>query len=212
MRIVIFGATGRTGRHLLEQSLAQGHQVTAFVRNPAALAPLERLTILTGDLLNSAQVVLAVKGQDAVLSVLGGSRKATIRGQHSGPSYIRTTATERILDAMENLGVRRFICQSAYGVGEDKNRSLYAIGAWLMAKEGFEDTERQERLIKQCSLDWIIVRAARLTDEPKRGVYRAGVGLRVGPFARISRADAADFMLKQLTDNTYIHKTPTIRY
>ncbi len=197
MRLALFGATGRTGRHLLKQALAQGHTVTAFVRNPTALVPQERLTSIQGDVLNPAHVEEAVRNQDAVFSALGGTR---------------TLATERILAAMEKLGVRRFICESAYGVGESKNKSLYALVAWQLAKAGFEDTERQERLIRQSRLEWIIVRPARLTDEPKRGIYRAGVGLRVGPFARIGRADVADFMLQQLTDNTYLHKVPVIRY
>ncbi len=210
MRLVLFGATGRTGRRLLEQALAQGHTVRAFVRNPAALASQDRLTILQGDVLNPAHVEGAVKTQDAVVCALGGARKANPSGQ--GPVSIRTMGTERILTAMETLGVRRFICESAYGVGEAKNRSLYGLLAWKLAKAGFEDTERQEQLIRQSRLDWIIVRAARLTDEPKRGVYLAGVGLPVGPFARIGRADVADFMLKQLTNNTYLHKTPVIRY
>ncbi len=197
MRLVLFGATGRTGRHLLEQALAQGHTVTAFARDPGPLAPQDRLTIVQGDVLNLTHVEGAVKNQDVVFSALGG---------------IRTLATERILAAMEKLGVPRFICESAYGVGESRNRSLYALVAWQLAKVGFEDTERQERLIRQSRLEWIIVRPTRLTDEPKRGIYRAGVGLRVGPFARIGRADVADFMLQQLTDNTYLHKAPVIRY
>ncbi len=211
MKLALFGATGRTGQHLLEQALAHGHAVTALVRNPSALSPRHELVIVQGDVLNPIQVEATVQGRDVVLSALGGAR--TVKAaQTSGPRYIRTIGTGHILAAMIKHSVRRFVCQSAYGAGEDKNRNLYAIGAWLMAKEDFEDTERQERLIQQSPLDWVIVRPTRLTDGSARGVYHAGVGLRVGPFAKISRADVADFMLKQVTDTAYVHKTPVLRY
>ncbi len=209
MKLVLFGASGRTGRHLLQQALAQGHDVTAFVRNPGSLLPVDRLIIQQGDVLNRADVERAVQNQDAVVSALGGGRIAPSSGPHVS---VRTFGTEHILAAMEHTGVRWFICESAYGVGENKNRSLYALVAWRLNRTGFEDTDRQEHLIKRSGLDWIIVRPTRLTDGPKRGVYRAGVGLRVGPFAYISRADVADFMLKQVTATTYLRQTPVLLY
>ncbi len=212
MKVALFGATGRTGRHLVEQALAHGHEVTAFVRNPSSLPSRDRLVPFQGDVLNPAQVEAAVRGQDAVISALGGARK--LKNSHStqGPLYIRTIGTEHILTAMQKHGMRRFVCQSAYGASDSRTRSLYVMVAWLLAKDGFEDTERQERLIQQSPLDWTIVRPSRLTDERWRGIYRVGVGLRLGPLARISRADVAEFIVKQLTDNTYIRKAAAISY
>lgn len=210
MKLVVFGATGRTGRHFLDQALGLGHTVTAFVRNPAALMPASRLIIQSGNVLNPAQVHEAVQDQDVVISALGGRRAGP--SPEASPGSTRTVGTAHILAAMEHVGVRRFICESAYGVGEDKGRTLYARAAWRLNTPGFEDTERQEQAIKASRVDWIIVRPTRLTDEPKRGVYRVGVGLHVSVLARIGRADVADFMLKQVADDTYLRQTPIIMY
>ena len=80
-----------------------------------------------------------------------------------------------------------------------------------MVKNVYDDKERQEEAIKQSDLDWVIVRPARLTDEPAKGEYRVYLG---GSYTAetISRADVAAFMLAQLTDDTYVHKTPVISY
>jgi len=118
--------------------------------------------------------------------------------------------------AMEKQGVRRFVCESSLGVGDSKWRlgllhNLIAIPLFL--RNVFADKEDQERIIRESNLDWVIVRPTALTNGPRRSVYRAGsdIGHWLIP-TRISRADVAEFMLKQVTDNSYLHKTPGLAY
>ena len=109
MKLIIFGATGTIGRHLVDQALSQSHQVTAFARKPFAL---ERdhpdLARYAGDVLDQAAVTDAVAGHDAVLIALGSGRKGTVR----------SVGTKHVVDAMERRGVRRLVCQTTLGAGE----------------------------------------------------------------------------------------------
>lgn len=208
MKLLIIGATGGTGRELVEQALAQGHDVTAFVRNPSKIEiKNERLTIAQGDVLNYQSVEKAVQGKDAVLSALGHNRwfvKTTILSE----------GTKNIITAMEKHGVKRFICETTLGIGNTRGKlglyyTLFVIPVIVFFY--FRDKETQERYIKESTLDWIIVRPGQLTNGKRLGRYRHG--LNIGSRLRtvsISRADVADFMLKQLTNDTYLHKTPAI--
>jgi putative NADH-flavin reductase len=208
LNILIVGATGGTGRELVMQSLEEGHYVTALVRNPKKLiADHRNLTVVKGNVLNFSDVENAVKGKDAVLSALGYKQwfiKATILSE----------GTQNIITAMEKHGVKRFVCETSLGVGDSWGKlglyyTLFVIP--FITYFYFKDKARQEQLIKQSSLDWIIVRPGQLTNGNKRGKYRHGTDL--GNYIltfRISRADVADFMLKQLTDNTYLRKTVAV--
>jgi putative NADH-flavin reductase len=209
MNILILGATGKTGRLLVAQALEQGHDVTAFARHPATMTiQHERLRVVQGDMLDAASVDAAVRGQDAVISALGTEvlRKNTLLSD----------GTKNIIAAMEQHAIRRFICMSSLGVGDSQGQ-LGWIYNWLLIplllRNIFQDKEVQERYIKQSGLDWIIVRPGVLTNGPRTGVYRAGFSPTDHSIkAKISRADVADFMLKQLTAETYIHQTPGVSY
>lgn len=212
MNIVIFGATGGTGRHLIEQALAQGHKVAAFDRNPAALT-LEHpdLSIIKGDVFNQDEVDAAVAGQDAVICVLG------VRPTTQAP--VCSTGTENIITAMQKVGSKRFICQTAFVVaaldGERKEVSWVLplmLSLFPKTKAMFADKVRQEQIVRQSDLDWVIIRPARLIDGPQRGKYKVGNHLSIDMNAKITRADVADFILKQVSDNSYVHQVPRISY
>jgi len=212
MNIAIFGATGGTGRALIEQALAHGHTVTAFARNPAALAISHpRLTVVQGDVLDPARVEAAVAGQDAVLNSLG------MKPGTQAP--VTSEGTQNIIAAMHKFGVRRLITQSSLPVAAiDGNprelpwlfRIILSLAAPL--KTIFQDKVRQERIIQQSGLEWVIVRPAALTDGARTGSYRVGMPLKVSLGSKISRADVAEFMLKQVADNTYLHQVPRLSY
>ncbi len=208
MRLLIVGATGGTGRQLVAQALERGHQVTALARNPARVKlQHERLRVVRGDVLDDASVERAVRGQDAVLSALGHKRWLY-------PNRILSDGTRNLLRAMEALGVRRFVCESSLGVGDSRGRlglyfTLFVIPFILPFY--YWDKSRQESVIRASPLDWTIVRPGVLTNGPRRGAYRHGP--RVGNWiwsVRISRADVADFMLNQLTDDTYLRSAPGV--
>ena len=203
MRVVVFGATGGTGLQLVKQALEAGHQVTALVR-PHTKFPMqhERLRILQGDVLDPACVDAAVTGQDAVLSALGTNQR--------GPVTICADGMKSILAPMTTHCVRRLVAISAYGAADSHHRNLYNSALWAFQKEKMIVKEHMEELIKQSDVDWTVVRPAALTNGPRTQRYHTGTDLHMKISSKISRADVADFMLRQLTDTTYVHKAPAI--
>lgn len=203
MNIAIFGATGRTGRHLVDQALAAGLHVTALVRTPAAL-PLahDRLRIVPGDVRDPATVAAVIAGQDVVFSALGPNQHGPV--SHCGD------AMAAILPAMTAHGVRRLIALSAYGAADSHDRNLYNRMLWLMQREKMVDNERMEARIRTSDADWTIVRPPALSNGPHTGHYHLGTDVRITLTSRISRADLADGMLWQIADATYIRQAPAI--
>jgi putative NADH-flavin reductase len=209
MKLLVFGATGGTGRELLKQALEEDHHVTALARNPAKIDDINHpnVRVLRGDVLDPAAVERAVASQEGVLCAIGAAAART---------SLREEGTRNIIAAMEKAGVRRLIVQSSLGVGDSRaNLSFFTkhVIVRFFLRHAFADHERQEALVKQCSLDWIIVRPPRLFDGPRTGVYRHGFSTADRQIrGRISRADVADFMLKQLANDGYLHQTPGVSY
>jgi putative NADH-flavin reductase len=211
MNILIFGAVGGTGRALTEQALAEGHTVIGFDRHPDALKLQHpNLRMIKGDIFDPAEVEQAIAGQDIVICVLGVPPGVT--------TPVCSAGTKNIIQGMQKQGVKRLMVQSSFAVaaldGEWREVPLLVPLMALFPKERtmFMDHLHQEEFVHQSNLDWIIVRPTRLTDTPRTGVYRVGESIFIGPRAHISRADVADFMLKQVHDDTYVHKTPRLKY
>ncbi len=207
MKVLVFGATGSVGRHVVEQGLERGHDVTAFVRDSSGLDVAHgRLTVFRGDVLDGASVEGAVRGQEAVVCSIGAGRKGRVRSE----------GTRNIVRAMEGAGVRRLVCQTTLGAGESRGNLDFFwrhVMFGLLLRGAFADHEQQEAHVRGSNLDWTIVRPAAFTDGGRTGEYRHGFpptkkGLRL----KISRADVAGFMLDQLTDGTYLHRTPGLSY
>ena len=202
MKIAIFGASGKTGILTVFQALEKGHAVTAFARNPASITIQHKnIRVVRGDILEYDKVKQAVEGQDAVISALGvGSQKR---------STVLSEGTRNILRAMEESGVRRFICMSSAGLlGNDGGFFYDRIIIPIFLKEVFRDKKRQMEVIRQSNTDWVILRPVGLTDAPKTGKYRIREG-KPGS-STVPRADVADFMLKLVTDTQYDHTIPAI--
>ena len=206
MRLLVIGATGGTGRELVQQALAQGHQVTAFVRDPARLQiEHANLRVAKGDVLDYATVESAMRGQEAVLSALG-------HRKFYRPTKIQSEGMRNILRAMHACDVPRLICETALGLGNSVFR-MGILGTFfvlpLVLPFYFWDKARQEDLIMASDLDWTIVRPGILTSGVARRKYRHGpkVGNYFWPVSS-ARADVADFMLKQLRDDTYLGMAP----
>jgi putative NADH-flavin reductase len=206
MKLLIFGATGNTGQQLVAQALEQGHGVTAFVRRPEAITTQHHaLTLLQGDITDATAVSRAVPGHDVVLSALG------TRG---GPAVL-PEGTRNILAAMREHGVRRSLWVSSFGAG-DSLKQMSWLAQNLIVKgflrQAIREKDAQERIIMELGQDWIIARPGGLTDGPLTGTYRVtGPGDKVGR-PSISRADVADFMLKNLTDDRYVRKAVGLTY
>jgi putative NADH-flavin reductase len=203
MNLANFGATGGTGRQLVDQALEEGHAVTVLVRNPAVF-PLqhERLSLVEGDVRDRARVEAVVTGQDAILSALGTNQR--------GPTTLCTDGIERILTAMAHARVRRLLVVSAYGAAESHHRNLYNLLLWTTLKEKMLDKERMEDLIKHSDVDLTLVRPSRLSDGPRTQQYQSSSDLRMHITSRISRVDVAAFMLQHIPDTSSIHKALTL--
>ncbi len=207
-RIVIFGATGRTGQELVTQALKDNYKVTAFVRSPEKLnVSDENLEVIQGDVLNLEDVCRAVENQDVVLCSIGMPA--------SDKSMLRTKGTVNIIKAMEKQGVNRLICQSTLGVGESKvflPWYMNLIIVPLILKSTWKDHEIQETKIESSKLDWTIVRPASLTNGEKNGRYRQDFTYSDKIKGKISITDTAHFMLGQIAENQYLHQKVGISY
>jgi putative NADH-flavin reductase len=209
LRILVFGATGPTGRELVSQALEQGHDVTAFARRPDAVpAQKGKLRVAQGDAMREPDAIAeAVQGQDAVLSALG-------TGKVLFPNRLQERSLGNIVPAMERAGVRRLVVMSAFGVGDmmrDASLVQRLMYATLLSAV-FADKARGEASVRASALDWTIVYPTVLTSGPRTGRYRAGERLEMQGLPAISRADVAHFMLGQLTDAPYLRRGVAISY
>ena len=208
MKIVVFGASGNTGKQLVEQALAAGYEVVAYARNPSKLnVSHEHLTVINGELSDAALIETAVKGTDAVLSALGprgGSKNKPL-----------TQGMRNIIAAMNNQGVRRLIMTSTLSAKDSKDKPDFRTKAMVNLVKttmhaAYEDIVSVAETVRASDLEWTIVRLAILNNKPKSGKVKVGyVGSgEVG--TQISRADIADFMLKQIEDTKYLREAPAI--
>ena len=207
MKIAVFGATGRTGRHVVEQALARGDEIKALVRDPLKLGISdENLEVVQGDVLDSTKVAETVAGTDAVLIALGQTK--------TSPKDVQTRGTRNIVAAMKEHGVWRLVSLTGAGVRDPRDEPKLADKAitFLLKRlqpDVLKDAEGHAEVIRKSGLEWVLVRGPRLTDGPRTGEYRVGhVGKNSG--TRASRADVAEFMLRQLEGDEYLGRMPMI--
>jgi putative NADH-flavin reductase len=208
MKLLIFGASGRTGKQLVAQALAAGHNVTAFVRNPASLQLTHpKLTLAVGNVLQPETVEAAMPGHDAVLCAIGNVG-------FNATDKLHELGTKNIIVAMKRHNVKRLVVETSWGLGESLatvNKVFYWLFMRWLLKDVMADKAKQEAEVQASSLDWVIVRPGGLTDKPARGGVVAnttGHGLA----QQLSRADVASFMLSQVESNEYLHKAIVIGY
>lgn len=205
MRITVLGATGRTGRPLIDLAVERGHEVVAFARSPADVEPRDGVTVVGGDAYTGEGVSEAVAGADAVVSVMGQTG--------DGPDDLLTAAGDHILSAMDEHGVERFVTLVGAGVREpDEAVSLSGrvMGAALklLAREVLADAATHVERLRDTDLAWTVVRAPRLTDGEGTGDYRAG-DIALG-FESVARADVARFILDCLDDESHVRESPNV--
>jgi putative NADH-flavin reductase len=210
MKIVIFGASGGTGRELVQQGLAQGHDVTVFMRNPAAFTGGDHLRVVVGDARDEKAVAQAIPGQEAVLSALGGAL---------GDDTLLPESIGHILAAMKQEGVRRLIVLGASGVwpGAAKNlsagtRLFLRVLEAVILKKPFQAQRAMQMRIQASDTDWTVVQPPRLLNKPGTGKIRVdGEALPAGG-TMIARADVATFMLVQLNNALWVRKSPFVAW
>ncbi|MEU0407923.1 NAD(P)-binding oxidoreductase [Streptomyces griseorubiginosus] len=198
MRIAVVGATGRTGRELVRQALADGHEVVAYVRRPEAVTPIPGLTVVGGQLDDEAALTDALEGCDAVTVALGNPITKA-----SAP--LMQIAMPTVIAAAKNAGVRRVVVLSALGVGATlaNTRYPYRFGCRTFLVGAFRDHLAGESLLEDTSLDWTTIHPGPLFDGPRTPhptIVDAASRRRMPRAPRTMRADVAAAMLDMLTD------------
>ena len=205
MKLLILGATGPTGQNLVSQAFDAGHQVTVLVRNPRKLSEARPVTIIEGDPTHAATIAKSMRECDAVLSALGAGN--SLKGD------IASRSAAAIIPAMEQTAAKRLIVVSAFGVGESIGDAslIQKLFYRTLLRAIFADKAKSDGLIRESSLDWTIVRPVVLTNGPRTGTYRVAERVTMHSLPSVSRADVADFMLRELAERKWIRKTVVIR-
>ena len=203
-RILVVGATGGTGREVVLQALAAGHDVTALSRSATRL-PIEhpKLRTLDGALPQDAALLSnAMAGQDVVISALG-------RGQSLASHQLLEQSVPAVLTAMRAHGVRRLIFTSAIGVGDAVRDIpfLPALFARTLLRGIYADKVIGERMVRESGLEWTIAQPAGLTNGPRTERYQAAERLTLSGLPKIARADVAHFLLAQVEGRSNVGKT-----
>jgi putative NADH-flavin reductase len=198
VKLLILGATGPTGRQLVEQALAAGHSVAALVRRSTDLAGVE---ILKGDATDPSAIAGAIRGRDAVLSALG-----------TGKSFKGGGVVSRAAANLVGANVNRLLCVSAFGVGESIDEATLPQKLFFqtLLRGIYADKAKADATIQSSRMEWTIVRPVVLTNGPRTGSYRVGEHLPLRGLPKISRADVADFMIRELNERKWIRKTVVI--
>jgi len=206
MKILILGSTGRTGQELVKQSLDQNHDVTALARDPDKLnLKHERLTVIKGNVLDRNLVMKIAEEKDGVLSALG-------TGKSLNSEDLISNTLDILIPAMNEKNVKRLIFLSAFGVGKTFEQAslIQKIAFRLFLKNIYADKSKGDEKVMNSNLDWTLVFPVLLTDKPASVKYKVGENLSMKGMPKISRADVAHFMVRQLTDNTYLRKCPIV--
>jgi putative NADH-flavin reductase len=173
MKLLILGATGLTGRHVVDVALRSGDSVTAFVRNPAALGDLaDRVTLATGDATLLHDLATALPGHDAVVSALGaGNSLTSVRADD-----LFTRSSEAVIGAAKETGVSRLVWLSSFGVGHtlDWSSTPQKLIYRTLLRDIYANKAIADEHIRSSGLDWTIVLPTRLTTDPAKGTYNMG--------------------------------------
>jgi uncharacterized protein YbjT (DUF2867 family) len=191
MNLVVLGATGRTGRLVVEQALAADHSVTALVRSPEKLAMhSSNLRVATGEATDPSAVARALEGADAVISTLGGT------------GSVIADSTSAIVAAARQTGVSRVVVLSSWLVERDHMGAVTRLLTGLATGSLVRDKRAGEQELRQSDLDWTIAYASILTDAPARGsVAVLAEDARRGLSQRISRADVAAWLVQAAAED-----------
>lgn len=208
-KILVLGATGPTGRHIVSQALARGYDVTVLVRSPDKATDLMGAKIVVGDARDEKALRQAVKDRDAVISALGTPaspfREVTLL----------STAARALVNSMKAEHVSRLVTITGMGAGDSAGHGGFLFDNVifpLLLRKVYVDKNRQEAIIKGSDVDWTIVRPAILNNKPGRGTTRTLTDLGDFHGGSISRADVARFTLDQVNSDAWLRKSPLITW
>lgn len=215
MKVCLLGATGRTGKHILQQLLDHEHSVTVVVRNVHKLSVTSgKLTVIEGTPLDKLALAKAVQDCDAVISALNISRNSDFPWSAlRTPKHFLSTVMQMLIELCEQYGVQRMIVISAWGVA-DSWKEIPGWFRWMVDKSNigyaYKDHAVQEELLKQSLLQWSILRPVVLTNSKKAKAVRVSFQNQPRPGLFISRGNLAAFIVQILEQHQYICQTPVV--
>ena len=209
--VLVIGASRGIGLETVKRALDAGHRVRAFARGAASI-PLDApaLEKFAGDALNKTRVAAAVTGVDAVIQSLGAAKgpQAILSG-----TTLFSKATRILIDAMRENGVRRLVTVTGLGAGDSRGHGSFVYDAILfplILKRVYDDKDVQEQMIRASGLEWTIARPGLLTSGPSTGQARALADPKDWRAGSISRADVADFLVREAFERRFVGKTPLL--
>lgn len=207
--VLIIGASRGIGLETVKLALEQGRRVRALARDTGAMdVQHTNLEKIDGDATDPKVLAAVVRGVDAVISALGVSNPLTLK-----PVVLFSRSTRHLITAMRDAGVKRLIAVTGFGAGDSRGKGnpLYTKLAFpLLLGRVYEDKDVQEDYIRKSGLDWTIVRPGLLTGGARTGNYRVITDPSRWDVGFISRADVAEFLVRQVEDRTYIGATPLL--
>jgi putative NADH-flavin reductase len=209
--LLVIGASRGIGHATVKRALAEGHHVRALARSASSMSlDHPRLQKVEGNALDAAGMLGAVAGTEAVIQALGVSK-----GPQAlfGGTTLFSSATRVLIDAMRAKNVARLVAVTGLGAGDSRGHGgiLYdSIVFPLLLKRVYDDKDVQEQMIKASGLDWTIVRPGLLTQGPATGKARALTESREWRAGSISRADVAEFLVREAFERRYLRKTPLL--
>jgi uncharacterized protein YbjT (DUF2867 family) len=209
MKVLVLGATGKTGREIVRTAQAKGHEVRALVRSLVRSRELDGAERVTGDARDEAALLDALEGCEAMISALG-----------TGISPFKevtllSTATSALVRAMRARHVRRLVCITGMGAGDSRGHGGFFYDHLfqpLLLRKVYEDKDRQEALVRASGMDWVLVRPTVLNDKPPRGKVRALTDLNGFRGGAVSRSDVARFVVGQLDSETWLRRAPLVTW
>ncbi|MBK1836633.1 SDR family oxidoreductase [Azospirillum sp. YIM B02556] len=206
-RILVLGATGGTGRLIVGQALARGYDVAALVRSPERARGLDGAKLIAGDARDERALRRALEGREAVISALG-TPASPVR-----EVTLLSSATQVLVDAMKAERVARLVTITGIGAGDSAGHGGFLFDHVifpLLLRKVYADKNRQEAIVRDSGLDWVLVRPTVLNDKPARGAVRMLTDLSGFHGGTIARADVAGFVLDQVRDGAWLHRSPLI--
>jgi uncharacterized protein YbjT (DUF2867 family) len=208
-KILVLGATGGTGRLIVKEALARGVGVRVLVRSPADASGLEGAEVFIGDARDEAALRKALEGRDAVVSALGTPvspfKEVTVL----------SSATKALVNAMKAAGISRLVCITGMGAGDSAGHGGFVFDRLILPallRKVYADKNRQEAIIRDSGLDWVLVRPSVLNDKAATRELRTLTDLSGFQGGTIARADVANFVLDQVQTNTWLGRSPLITW
>jgi len=204
MNVLVIGGTRGLGRAVVAAAHGAGHTLTAMARHAAHFSDATTgIRLVLGDAADATDIDRAVATQHAVVWTVG------VPPTRGGVDVF-SRGTQFLLAAMARHGVRRLVCVTGVGAGDDRGRRGFLhdrVMRPLLGRSIDADKDRQETLVRASTVDWTIVQPAALTAGPATGLYQTVTDAAPGPFKRISRADVADFIVANVDAPDYVHAT-----